>query len=508
VKPRTLLVLVVLVLGLGAYIGFYDRNRPSTEEREKAGDKVVEVAKDDVQAVEIDRNGQVVRLERVGKAADGKKAADTSPATPASPALPAEPTAEWRLTRPSAARADAQAVSGLVDALVGLAKTRTLERPDRKGVGLDHPQAVVRLTTAGGTRELEIGAKIPTGSELVVGVKGDRDAYVTSDAILSTLQREPGEWRDRQMLGADRDRIDRVTLTGPAGTTVLARKGEGFEIASPAADHDRADRDLIEGLLTDLTGLRAQQFVDDPKTSPATLGLAPPRATVEVATKGAAPARIEIGGPAPAPPANPANPAAPPPPGPEGASPASPSVYARVGSQAITAQTGLAADAARAPADWRSRALSAFQVYQVESVQLQDAAGTVTVDRGTGSDWKRGRDTIPYTPVSDLLFAVVGGKASRVLAAAEAKAQGLALGKPIATVVLKAEKGGGQETVTFYPPTATAGIGAAVRTSGRDVILLLPSDKLAEIEKQIAAIRNVQPVAPEKPEKPGKPGKK
>ncbi|HTQ81574.1 MAG TPA: DUF4340 domain-containing protein [Thermoanaerobaculia bacterium] len=490
-KPRTLLVLLVLVLGLGAYIAFYDRKLPSTEEREKSGNKVLDVAKEDVQAVEIERLGQVVRLEKVKAPTPAKSEKTSKPEEAAS-----EPAPEWRMTRPRVARADGQLVSSLLEAVVGLGKTRTLEKPDPKAVGLDHPQATVRLTTAKGTQTLRFGAKIPTGAEVVVGVSGDRDAYVASDSILASFEHAPGDWRDRQVLSADRDHIERVTLTGPAGTTVLARKGESFEIESPPALRDRADRDLVEGLLTDLTGLRAQQFLDDSKETPAALGLEPPHGTVEVAVQGGAPIRVDLGNAAP--------PAASAPPA-EGTPPPSTggTVYTRVGPQILTAQTGLAADVARAPGDWRSRALSRFQVYQVESAKMTDASGTVAVDRGSGTDWKRGKDTISYTPVSDLLFALAGGsaKASQVLGPEEAKKQGLALEKPLVTVILKGEKGAGEETLTFYPPGPT---GAPVTTSGRSAVLLLPSDKLAEIEKQIAAIRTVAPLAPEKPAKGGK----
>ncbi|MEA2692220.1 MAG: hypothetical protein QOJ16_1607, partial [Acidobacteriota bacterium] len=129
-KPRTLLVLLVLVLGLGAFIQFYERKLPSTEEREKTGSRVLDVSKDDVQTVEIDRDGpngqSAVRFERVKGA--------TSP--------------QWRMTLPRQARADASAVSGLVESLAGLARTRTLEKADPKAVGLDHPRTTVRLTTA------------------------------------------------------------------------------------------------------------------------------------------------------------------------------------------------------------------------------------------------------------------------------------------------------------------------------------------------------------------------
>src|SRR5262249_56483960 len=98
----------------------------------------------------------------------------------------------------------------------------------------------------------------------------------------------------------------------------------------------------------------------------------------------------------------------------------------------------LAAAAGRSAADWRARALSSLQVYQVEGAKVTDAAGALDLSRN-GTDWKRGSVTISYTPVSDLLFAVTGSKATRLLSADEAKALGVALDKPLLTVAMKGE---------------------------------------------------------------------
>jgi hypothetical protein len=88
-KPRTLLVLLVVVLGVSAFIQFYERKLPSSEERAKLGNRVLGVEKDDIQAIEIVRNGQTVRLERVPAA----KKKERRPASPSrSPA--------WRAPEP------------------------------------------------------------------------------------------------------------------------------------------------------------------------------------------------------------------------------------------------------------------------------------------------------------------------------------------------------------------------------------------------------------------------
>ena len=490
-RPRTLLVLFLVVVALGAFVWFYERKLPGSDERAKQEKKLFDWTKDDVTAVAIQsgggRSGQDVALERVSPPRPKKAAA----AAANTETLGVEaPPAEWRMTRPMRAAADGLAVSGLVESLAGLTKERTLEHPDKKALGLDHPQATVRLRTGKGETVLAFGAKVPTSGEVMLAVSGDPDAYAVPDTVLQTLERDPGEWRDKQIFHGDREAIDRISLSGLGGGVVLARHADGFWIESPAAERDRADRDLVETLLADLTGLRADRFVDLKPGGPTlqSMGLVPPKGAVEAALRGAAqPFRVELGGAASAPPAS-TEPGAPPP---------APSIYARAGDTVFeTGQSGLSTAAGRSAADWRSKALSSLQVYQVDSAKVTDAAGTLNLAR-SGTDWKRGTTTISYTPVSDLLFAVTGAKATRLLSADEAAKLGAQLAKPVLSIAMKAQ--GGAETVTLYPATA-AGIPA--RTSGRDAVLLLPSDQLANLQKQVAAVRSAPSVKPEKPAKP------
>jgi len=500
VRPRTLLILLVVVAGLGLFIWFGDRKLPSSDERAKQAKKVfAELKREDVTGLAIQWEGRDVRMERVKAPPAAKKAgekADNKSDDRSDDVMP--PAADWQLTRPVAARADALAVNGFLDSLTGLEKTRTLDHPDPRALGLDKPQATVRLVTTGGEKTLTLGAKIPTGGEVVASVSGDADAYVVSDSILSSLKREPGEWRDRQIVHADRDQIDRVTLTGKGGSLLLARRGQGFWIESPAALRDPVDRDLMDGLLSDLTGLRADRFVDDPKKTPSELGLAPPKGVVEAIVRGSAtPLLVEIGGPVP----SASTPPATPPPVPPGETPppAAPPLdaYARTAGQLIETQSGLRTQVDRAPADWRSRLLSSFQVHQVDSARVTDPAGAIALSRN-GTDWNRGKDLVSYTPVSDFLFDLTGAKADRLLSPAEAKSQGMALDKPALTVAMKG-KDVGEETVTIYPPAAA---GVPARVSGRDTVLLLPKDKWAAIEKQLAAVRAAKPLPPEPKAKP------
>jgi hypothetical protein len=472
-KPRTLLILLVLVLGLGAFVWFYERKLPSSEERTALGKKVLELDKADVTAVAIDSPKGKIRLERTA-GAPGKTPVPAKGEPPQSP-LPA-PAVEWRLTQPLATRADSFAVDRLLDGIGGLEKTRTLDDVDPKAVGLDKPRAVVRLTTKKGERVLKLGAEVPPGGSLIAGVEGRKGAYVVGDAILSEVDKGPGDWRDRLIFRGDREAVQRITLTGaPGGPVVLAKRPDGFWIERPFID--RADRDLVDGLLSDLTGLTADRFLDGSRPASA-LGLEPPKGSVEVALALSPPLRIDLGtavtGAAT----------------PEG-QPSGEVSYARVGDTSFEVRTRLGESARRPPADWRALQLSAFEVHQVESATVNDGSSTLPLTRA-GTDWKRGDTLISYLPVSDLLFAVTGGRADRVLTAAEAQGLHAGTAKPLLTFELRT-KDAGNETLTLYPPVAG---GVPARASGRDVVLLLPADTLQQIQAKVTAVREAKATKP------------
>jgi Domain of unknown function (DUF4340) len=470
-RPRTLLVLLVIVLGLGAFIWFYERELPSSEKRAELEKRVLaDVEKEDITAVTLQGAKGTVRFERVEgpKPAakqetkeDGEEGDETEDETPE---------VEWRIVQPLKARADTFAVDRLLDSVTTLEKTRTIEDADRKAVGLDKPRATVRLATEEGEKVLQFGAGVPTGGSLIAGVEGRDDAYVVSDSILLELDKDPGEWRDRTIFRGDRDAVSRITLSGANGRVVLAKRPDGFWIEAPI--QDRADRNLVDGLFSDLTGLTAERFVDNPGPLPE-LGLAPPKEVVEVTVEGAAPVRIELGAPAAAGEASP-----------EGDM-GSALAYARAGGTVFETRTRLAESANRPPADWRALGLSGLEVHDVESATVTDGNATMELTRA-GTDWKRGDTTISYLPVSDLLFAVTDARAERLLPPGNP-------GNPVLTVTLKTKEAG-EETLTLYPATPQ---GVPAKASGRDVVLLLPSDALQQIRQKVKDVREAKPVEEE-----------
>jgi len=163
--------------------------------------------------------------------------------------------------------------------------------------------------------------------------------------------------------------------------------------------------------------------------------------------------------------------------------------YARIGDALFEARTRLAESARREPAAWRAIQLSSFEVFQVESATVQDDKTTLKLTRA-GTDWKRGDTTVSFLPVSDLLFAVTGAKASRLLTPQEAQALHAGQAKPLLTFTLHS-KDQGDETLTLYPEIKD---GVPARASGRETVLLLSADTLKQIQGKLQDVREAKAV--------------
>lgn len=465
-RPRTLLVLFLLVVGLGAFVWFYERKLPSSEERAKEAKKVLALDTDDVLAVVLEGKDLKVRLERdkppeakAGEKGKGEKTGEAAP--PEAASQPAGST--WRITQPLAAPADRWAVDRLLKEVADLEKKRTIEGVDRAAVGLATPRGRIVLVTKAGEKAIEIGAVVPTSKDSVVAVAGAKDAYVVSDDLFAEVSKKPSEWRDKEIFHGSREAVDRMTLTGASGKVLLAKRGKDFWLESPLSD--QADRTEVDRLLGDVTGLRAASFVEAGEKPDAELGLAPPQGSIEVVLSGqSAPFTVEVGG--------------------KGATGSD--HYARVGSVTFTTTTDLGSWVAKAPADWRSHGWSPYEAYQIDDVDAKDAAGTLHLER-SGTDWQRGTaEKISFTEVASLLAAVTGARADSLLDAAEAGQRGARLDAPTLTLTLTASDGA-KADLTLYPALADGAVPA--KAAGRDAVLLLPAAKAQDVVDKLAAVR-------------------
>ena len=490
-RPRSLLVLALLVLGLGAFVWFWERKQPGTAEREADAKKVLTaVEQKDVREVVVAHGGTEVRLVREaapgqegeGEAEAGGDDEDDEAGHDDSLAV-FESTAEWRLAAPLQARADRMAVDGLVTSLLGLEKGRTLEQVDRGEYGLAPPAATVTLVTGEGKHTLEVGREIPGTDQRVVALAGSDEVWTVPGAFWGDLTRPAGDWRSRQLFPGQRHEIERLSLRRGGETIVLAQSGEDFRLEAPLAD--RADRERVDDLLGAITSLEAVEFLAPADAGGA--GLDAPLLVVEVRRRGhQEPFRIVLGdergqGDVV-----------------EGVEPVR---AARVDGQLVTVRSPTLVDAAaRGAHEWRSRAWTSLPVYDVDRVEvadggITDVGGAMTLARAD-ADWKRDGVRIFYATVSDLLAAVTDARAERLLPAAEGAA--LTSGSPALTLRLVGRESR-EETLQLWP--AGEG-GAPARVSGRDVVLLLPASLPPTLAQHLQAVRGAEAL-PEPTPAPG-----
>ena len=249
-SPRTTGILAVVALALGLFVWFHEIEGEA--ERQAVADDENKVwsglAPGEVDAIEMTTlDGVEARFER----REGR----------------------WWLVAPVLARADATALDAITNALTNLPKEGEVSG-DRDPVDFDlgiDPSAagsarrLVRFEIAGETRGLRVGRTTPVGGHRYVArLADDAVAYVESFRV-NAFERNLADLRDRNVFTFASDDVERVGVApGNDGReVVLARDASGeWQLVAPF--EAKADEETVRELVSNLTHLRARDFVDDP----------------------------------------------------------------------------------------------------------------------------------------------------------------------------------------------------------------------------------------------------
>jgi hypothetical protein len=239
---------------------------------------------------------------------------------------------------------------------------------------------------------------------------------------------------------------------------------------------DAADRDAVDPLLGELTGLEAARYVEAPVPAETEAALAGGPGAVELTLAGRTePLLVTLGAET---------------------APGSGERWARAEGLTFATRTRLAESLAKPAPEWRSKSWTGFESWRIERIRIEDAAGKLELVREAG-EWKRDGEVVPYGEASDLLFAITSARATTVVPPEEAARYPAA--KPSLTIVV-GDAQGGEETLTLH---AAADGGVPARVSGRNTVLLLPASTAAELASKIGAVRAA--AKPESPEAASEP---
>jgi len=357
---KSTVALVVVLIGLVAYIYFVDRNRPASGAPEVKS-KAFTVDADQIEEIQIKpATGEASRVQKI----DGT----------------------WQLVEPEKADADQGQVSNAATSLATLEINRVVEDnpTDLAGYGLNPPKADIAFRLKGKTdpQHLLLGEKTATGSDLYAKTPDQKRVFLIAAYLENTFQRTPFDLRDKAVLKFDQSKADGVEIVHD-GTTALAKMGSDWTLTKPYKA--RADFAGAEATLTALSSAQMQKIVANDAKDLRTYGLDKPEVTVTVMS-GSTRASLALG------------------------KKDGESVYARDLSRPIvfTIPATTATDLQKDASTLRRKDMFDGRSFNTARVELKRGTETLTFDKSKDKDgkdvWKNGAGKdIDATKVDDML---------------------------------------------------------------------------------------------------------
>jgi hypothetical protein len=236
---RTTIVLLLITIGVGAYISLRDLRQPTREERDALAKQVINVAPDSVTQVTLQVPTGTIVVERAGSG--------------------------WRLM-PQGVRADESRIAGLLNQTSPLTAQRVLsgspEKPlDDAAFGLSPEAGSITWLANGRSTTLLFGDTTAVG-ESRYAKRADRpEIYVVPASLFdeSAVPRE--QFRDPSLIPVTGWTVDTLAVESQASAFALTRRGEAWWLMKPL--EDLAGRGEVTTLVNRVGGIRIARFVDD-----------------------------------------------------------------------------------------------------------------------------------------------------------------------------------------------------------------------------------------------------
>ena len=256
-NPKKTAVLFAIAAALAAFVYFYEIEGEQARVDAKAAEKRLfpDVKQEEITSISLRvSDAPEIRLER----REG----------------------HWRMLTPIDFAADTFAADGVASAITQLMSESVIEDPQPPDAyGFRTGGAEVRFAVGGLEKTLRIGNATPVGSNSYASIDGDDRVYTVASYQFSPFKKGPDEFRDKRILDFDPAVVRRIEIRWPETTVVIDRSDEAWQMVEPV--RALADADTVDGLLANLSFLRASGFVDDPG-SDEEMGLVPPQFAVEI----------------------------------------------------------------------------------------------------------------------------------------------------------------------------------------------------------------------------------
>lgn len=450
-SPRRLAILTGVLIVLFAFVAFFERKMPTTQERTDRGDVIWDVNEAKIARIEINRDGIALTFDREGEG--------------------------WRMTRPDNYPADAGVLSPLVS---------DLARPAREGeasagasepdYGLTSPRAVVTVSTREnkGTRAeshtLSIGREIPGTDTVAARVKGENRTIFVRTSLAAELLKPADGYKSRKVFAGSSLDATRLAIARGRGRLEFEKRKDRWWMVRPMAD--LAGSATVSRLIDDLLAMNVTEFLKIPKTDLPGDGLAPPIYTVTMIISGK-PVSAEIGA----------------------TRSDGKSAYARSGGETFAIDSAATDELAKEADAYRETKVARFDNANAKKLSWASRGAHREFTRG-GSEWKEGGKPVPAASVEDVLTAIGALEGKDFLAADDY--QKLVRAPEIASFAI--ETSGGE---SFSVSVRSGGERLAAKVADRPEALLVSA---ADFDRVTSAVAKIPVPAPARtpPAKPPK----
>jgi hypothetical protein len=448
---RSTLALLVVLIGLSAYIYFVLSKKP-------AGG--TETAKERVfVSLDADKIDEIKIKSESGDNTTVKKG-----------------NAMWQVVTPITVRADEMQASAIATNLSTLDITRVVdENPaDLKEYGLDSPRVVIEFKasgdkTYGDYHRLFIGGKSPTGGDLFAKRDGDKRVVLVAGFTDSIFNRSTFDLRDKTVLAFDREKIDGITASaGEAGKASIefVKDGTDWKMTKPIAAI--ADYSTVDSLLSRVQTTAMKSIVTEQATQAdlKKYGFDKPQGTF-VVSAGGVPTSLVFGGNA-----------------------TGDDVYVRGGPRQVigTTDSGLLKDLQKSPDDYRRKEIFAFRAYTTDRLEFTRDGQTIVFEKvkaqgQTPEKWHRVSPNAGDPDGMGMENLMMKLESLRAAAFVDSTVK-TGLDKPSLTVYAKFEEGKKDQRVSF----AKAGTDAYALVPGQPGAARISTADLDELMKDLDAV--------------------
>lgn len=148
--------------------------------------------------------------------------------------------------------------------------------------GLDTPRVEVMVKMPSGEYKLSVGSETPVGSGAYIKI-GDEEKVLIVDknSLLPFLDRSDNDFRDKQILALDDDKIKRVVFRS-GESSIEVERHDGRWVGSQVPDYVQLDKDRVASILKTYSNLKIDNFEADDPMNLAAYGLLQPNAEIEI----------------------------------------------------------------------------------------------------------------------------------------------------------------------------------------------------------------------------------